>query len=1653
MLLKGGRWARGQTSNWTPSFASDSSSSLRSVQRRPSDCVKRPTTLDQGEHNYRDGCASLGLDTISVAANLDYDQTGLHSSVNHLKENGARARRVSESSQNINTTPFKQTGFMIAERLSEFAQRISSRLPNVEQMPTPSPSESSDSSYANFTSPLLLERGMPEMLVSDGPRLACLESEQTCSFKTWDDYLELYGEGRFPNNQNQHHPHPLLGSTYPHFPEYVKETEMPNPPPFLAPPLPPCEEKRLRALYSFQALDSGSDLNFQRVAQLVSTVLGVKGCMICLVDHRRVAIKAQYQAENMECNREFSLSGHAILRHRDDPLIILDASKDWRFKNLPAVVSGPKVRFYAGAALATSDGLNIGSLCIIDPEPRAEFTDQQKRLLIDFAAVVMREMEHWNDQVQLCTRTRMMRDITRWVRGCLDMDSSDVNARSHQVIGRSLDTTLSPSTAATVAASAAISALPLADPVKTVIPSSSDPNLPTPSSSPMLITTNINSDSTPSSSTSRTAVTRGRLQDEAFPVACSMIQGTLIVDAVYLVQVSPSKSFIPANESSVVWNYLGVGTRPKGAIGTVGGDEPVMDMSDWTLTCLASSAKPTEPGIFPNLGKSTQHVRREGKSLICADGGCRPHRVGELHADAVEPHFERDKPIISEMLRYVRQEKKPPPHKPSKCPLYVVSQNFDGHEIDPTTINDTSQNPAIKRISLLCHTFQSTLQELKAGKGSPFKSSIVMPIRGASSSSSNYTRTSSEEPWAYFVVLTSSYTKQFTIHERMYLKNFGSCLITEVLKERMEAADKAKGVFIKRTPLHIILGTLELLYNNPNETLNDHQLSLIASAEASGKGLIDTINNIIDLADLDPEENSGFEGASRRSSSLPELYTHVAEVDIRDLCEQVAGSTAKACLDKNIIVTPTWSNKSNSVPLSDSASGSTSHASATATNTHSTSDSLHVLHNGSLPEEYANSERSSVESQNAFANAGLRSEQKPTLELLVAMDEPEKDPSRETAWNFLLNLPVTKRILTQFTTTGFVEISAVSPPLSTLPLKPPNPDARPILFTVRDTGRGISPEFVQAHLFQRFTQEDPLQVGTGLGLALVKLLVESLGGWLEIWSEGIEGKGCVVRVLIWATPVDNVIKSLKDEPGAWQEKSCRFYTGESAVSTDRLWKIMGERMMCQDLNMNVERGNEQDISPEDMLKNLSDHSPCDLLIFNDDLIRLKAYLLHLVDRHAAAEVNGVAPSKAPTPLLMLTSAATAKKARHLVDAYKVAWKERGHLDYPANVVLMPKPIGPLKLMRCLYTCFEPININDHLQSIEAAETSAKRFNPPPLTRSATVPHITTMALSTHDNRPLSAGTMVKSSFKFPTSTLAMIDIGDLSTSSYSTNGLVPRRASSSVGSDDFVSTSSTNGSSMSSKSKPPRSIRGFAGHKKDTTKVRSKKQPLSEEAVAEVAATATVVEEQRTTDADGHTLVSRGVEYTDQLGALKPVPRVLIVEDNVTNRMILRTFLKKRGVSVVEAENGKLGVERFQEEVWRRQGRSGFEFVLMDLQMPVMDGNLATKRIREFEQSMVKQHGLSMPESNTQDDDDDDISDEKRQKKSVPTSEIRGYRPTAIFALTGLAGEEDKRLAFESGVDGYLTKPVSLKTLGALLSSFHPSHSEQSNPQCISSHI
>jgi diguanylate cyclase (GGDEF)-like protein len=154
-------------------------------------------------------------------------------------------------------------------------------------------------------------------------------------------------------------------------------------------PIPPTESQRIRVLRSLDVLDSVPEERFDRITRIARRMFGVPMAMVSLVDERRQWFKSVQGLEVRETPRDISFCGHAVAD--DKPLVVLDAMADERFHDNPLVLNDPtSVRFYAGIPLR-SNGAAVGTLCIVDREPRA-FPDEEFAALADLAAMVEEEL-------------------------------------------------------------------------------------------------------------------------------------------------------------------------------------------------------------------------------------------------------------------------------------------------------------------------------------------------------------------------------------------------------------------------------------------------------------------------------------------------------------------------------------------------------------------------------------------------------------------------------------------------------------------------------------------------------------------------------------------------------------------------------------------------------------------------------------------------------------------------------------------------------------------------------------------------------------------------------------------------------------------------------------------------------------------------------------------------------------------------------------------------------------------------------------------------------------------------------------------------------------------------------------------------------------
>jgi diguanylate cyclase (GGDEF)-like protein len=134
------------------------------------------------------------------------------------------------------------------------------------------------------------------------------------------------------------------------------------------PEIPIDEAKRLAALYATNLFGTGPEEAFDRITRLATKLLDVPTALISLVGSDVQWFKSRCGFAAHYTSREVSFCGHAILT--DAPLVIPDAARDPRFADNPVVVGAPYVRFYAGVQLYSVERAKLGTLCIIDTEPR-----------------------------------------------------------------------------------------------------------------------------------------------------------------------------------------------------------------------------------------------------------------------------------------------------------------------------------------------------------------------------------------------------------------------------------------------------------------------------------------------------------------------------------------------------------------------------------------------------------------------------------------------------------------------------------------------------------------------------------------------------------------------------------------------------------------------------------------------------------------------------------------------------------------------------------------------------------------------------------------------------------------------------------------------------------------------------------------------------------------------------------------------------------------------------------------------------------------------------------------------------------------------------------------------------------------------------------
>ena len=128
------------------------------------------------------------------------------------------------------------------------------------------------------------------------------------------------------------------------------------------------EEGRLAALKRYSILDTLPEQIYEDATALASLIFSTPMALVSFVDADRQWFKSEVGVGLRETPRSVSFCAHTL--GTATTLIIHDATQDDRFKDNPAVVGPPNIRFYAGAPLVEPDGHVLGTVCVIDTVPR-----------------------------------------------------------------------------------------------------------------------------------------------------------------------------------------------------------------------------------------------------------------------------------------------------------------------------------------------------------------------------------------------------------------------------------------------------------------------------------------------------------------------------------------------------------------------------------------------------------------------------------------------------------------------------------------------------------------------------------------------------------------------------------------------------------------------------------------------------------------------------------------------------------------------------------------------------------------------------------------------------------------------------------------------------------------------------------------------------------------------------------------------------------------------------------------------------------------------------------------------------------------------------------------------------------------------------------
>lgn len=196
----------------------------------------------------------------------------------------------------------------------------------------------------------------------------------------------------------------------------------------------PSEEERLKELHSFSIMDTLPENEYEDLTLIASQICNTPISLISLIDDSRQWFKSNRGLQVRETPKEHAFCAHAI--NKEGVFVVKDARTDERFHDNPLVTGDPNVIFYAGAPLITETGLPLGTLCVIDNQPR-ELNSMQKDSLTALSNQAMTLLVLRKKKAQLKKALLTMERRNEYLENFAETASKNIKSPLNEIIASS----------------------------------------------------------------------------------------------------------------------------------------------------------------------------------------------------------------------------------------------------------------------------------------------------------------------------------------------------------------------------------------------------------------------------------------------------------------------------------------------------------------------------------------------------------------------------------------------------------------------------------------------------------------------------------------------------------------------------------------------------------------------------------------------------------------------------------------------------------------------------------------------------------------------------------------------------------------------------------------------------------------------------------------------------------------------------------------------------------------------------------------------------------------------------------------------------------------------------------------------------------------